>query len=158
MDELVRMPNDQEVALAAEELGLAMVDKCDELAKKLFGQFTNDADSASQEIAKNADRSRRELHLELTKLRIRRAANMDLGGAVIAARTAGATWEQVGAACRSSRQAAYERWHKVVRKFEDARRKAEQLPMSVRDQGDPGSKPPIDALYELRHADPGDGG
>ncbi|MFJ2668735.1 hypothetical protein ACIO14_30750 [Nocardia fluminea] len=78
--------------------------------------------------------------MELTKLRIRRAANVDLGGAVIAARIAGATWEQVGAAVGSSRQAAFERWGKAVKAFEEARRQANRMPEDVLDRFDPAGR------------------
>ncbi|MEV0080529.1 hypothetical protein AB0H58_29320 [Nocardia neocaledoniensis] len=78
--------------------------------------------------------------LELTKLRIRRAANVDLGGAVTAARIAGATWHEVGNAVGSSRQAAFERWGKSVKAFDEARRQADRLPEDVLDRYDPAGR------------------
>jgi hypothetical protein len=147
LDPLLQTPDAQAIANAATVLGLAMIDKCDELAKKLLGQFTNDPDLSS-DGAGSVERFHG-LHLELTKLRIRCAANMDLGGAVAAARFAGATWEQVGAACGTSKQAAYERWRKVVKEFEDARRRAEHRPVDALDLYDPAGEHSVSALLDV---------
>lgn len=127
-------PDVNAVAQAAVELGLAMNDKCDQLAKKLLGVVEIDPNAPTEEVKMETERSYSVVELELTKLRVRHLARMDIGGAVAAARMAGATWEQVGTACGSSKQAAYERWHKIVREFENARVKARQRPVDAVDQ------------------------
>ncbi|GAM51372.1 hypothetical protein ACFOS0_24705 [Nocardia seriolae] len=148
-DERLRTPEAALIARAAADLGLAMNDKCDELARRLLAQTRNDEMPGSGSGQKDTEQSHDELHLELTKLRIRHVANMDLGGAVAAARLVGATWEQVGGACGASKQAAYERWHKVVKEFELARLKAEQRPVDALDQYDPDGLVMGEALYNM---------
>lgn len=54
---------------------------------------------------------------ELTKLRLRHQSNADPLRAVGPARAAGATWEQIGSACDMTRQGAYDKWGKVVKKL-----------------------------------------
>ncbi|SUA76332.1 Uncharacterised protein [Nocardia otitidiscaviarum] len=132
-DGLLSISDPTLVAQAATDLSLAVNDKCDELARRLLG-LPRDRDGDRTE---KSDRSEDRLRLELTKLQILRLAHMDLGAAVAAARLVGATWEQVGIACGSSKQAAYERWHRVVKEFELARRRADQRPIDALDQYDP---------------------
>ncbi|BCK56223.1 hypothetical protein NWFMUON74_39950 [Nocardia wallacei] len=135
------VPDDQAIAGAAAELNLAIGDKCDELAANLINTLAETSDTASA-APPGAGQTPPRLHRELTKLRIRRAANADLGGAVADARLAGATWEQIGWACGCSKQAAYERWHTIVKKFEAARRATDQPRLDALDQYDPTGAPP----------------
>ncbi|QIS02355.1 hypothetical protein F5X71_08480 [Nocardia brasiliensis] len=149
VDDLTRCPDDDEIAQAATDLELAMITKCSELATKLLlGNATNSEDVSKLNAGNNSDRSPTRLNLELTKLRILCKANMDVRGAVAAARFAGATWQQVGAACGKSKQAAYERWHKAVGELEITRRKTDHRPVDPLDEYDPGGMRPIAALYE----------
>lgn len=129
--------DDQAIARAAAQLELAINDKCEELARELTGSLLNNAEWGLCNNSGNPGQRSDQLQLELTKLRIRYVANTELGAAVAAARLAGATWSQVGNACGSSKQAAYERWHKVVKKFEQARHAAERRPIDPLDQYDP---------------------
>ncbi|MFD3593209.1 hypothetical protein ACFWU5_10815 [Nocardia sp. NPDC058640] len=131
----VEFPGEGEIARAASELNLLLIEHCDRLGKELLDdrfKFSGDGSRSSER--------RRKLQLELTKLRIRRAANVDLGGAVTTARIAGATWEQVGKAVGTSRQAAFERWGKAVKAFEDARRQAGRMSEDVLDRFDPAGR------------------
>ncbi|MEV0063777.1 hypothetical protein [Nocardia sp. NPDC050718] len=121
-------PSDEQIAKVASELNLIFVAQCDRLARALLSE-SGAADFASPEQVSE---------LELTKLRIRHRANVaDLSAAVAAARIAGATWAQVGQAVGSSRQAAFERWNKAVKAYENATREGDQIAEDVLDKYDP---------------------
>ncbi|MGW6729917.1 hypothetical protein ACWF9G_28800 [Nocardia sp. NPDC055029] len=122
-------PSDERIAKAASELNLLLIAQCDRLARALI------AETAAVDLA--STRRAAEL-LELTKLRIRHRANVaDLSAAVAAARISGATWAQIGDAVGSSRQAAFERWSKAVRAYENATREESGVPEDVLDKYDP---------------------
>lgn len=107
--------DESKVAGAVAQLTLYIHRKCDELA----GQLLNDA-AEKQGLQKpvGAEPLAGELWIEfeLVKLRIRHQAKVELELAVKSARSAGATWEQIGSACGITRQAAHDRWGKLMRK------------------------------------------
>lgn len=62
----------------------------------------------------------------LTRLKILKAANVDLERTVVEARAERITWEQIGEACGISRQGAYDRWGTAVKQTEQHREVAAQ--------------------------------
>ncbi len=140
------IPDDQAIASAAMKLSLVADEICTRLATELLGNV-NDTE-------KNSDRSSSRVRLELTKIRILRMAKMDFSGAAVTARLAGATWVQIGAACETTRQAAYLRWGEEVKQFQEARRIAQHHHLDVLDEYDPTGGRPIQALYQRLQATP----
>lgn len=127
----MEVPSEERIAEAASALNLLLIAHCDRLARALIAEAgPDDSDRSSPQRSLKV--------LELTKLRIRHRTNVvDLSGPVAAARIAGATWAQIGDAVGTSRQAAYERWHKTVRAFENAARAAGIASEDVLDKYDP---------------------
>lgn len=107
-------PEFLDVALAASDLNVTIRQRCDELALELLNKAALKAGySPVEELPVFGARR---IVLELAKLQIRTHAKVGgLNGTVVAARGAGATWEQIGSACGMSRQGAYDRWGKVVK-------------------------------------------
>lgn len=108
------MPEQRDLSQAAEFLRKTIRLECDRLAVDLVHRLDSRIGPIPPRGVKPPTSEAR-IVLELTKLRIRRLANVELERAVASAREAGATWADVGWACNISRQAAYDRWAKVVR-------------------------------------------
>ncbi|MFI1459082.1 hypothetical protein [Nocardia carnea] len=107
--------SESDIAKAVAQLTLDIHRKCDELA----GQLLNEAaeqDGIARPVGIEPLTGEIWIEFELTKLRIRHQANVDLELAAKSARSAGATWVQIGSACGVTRQAAYDRWGKRTQK------------------------------------------
>ena len=98
---------DREINRLAVELNAAIYNKCRELVRRELG---------ASAVSVKRDHS--------TRLRILKAAGVDLERAVLEARADGLTWGEIGTACAMTRQAANERWGGVARKDEEYRREA----------------------------------
>ncbi|MGK8487087.1 hypothetical protein [Nocardia asiatica] len=107
---------DHEIARAAGQLNVTIKRRCDELAAELLNEAAHRQGHPTV-IGAAPVLGPLLVALELTKLRIRCEARVDYEGVVVSARAAGATWEQIGATCGISRQAAYDRWGKMVKQL-----------------------------------------
>jgi hypothetical protein len=97
--------DDDEIMQLAVELNNALYTKCRELVKRELGPSVHDAKRRHS-----------------ARLRILNAARVDLERAVLDARADGLTWNEIGAACAMTRQAACDRWGEVARLAQDNRR------------------------------------
>lgn len=112
------MISEAEISNAAYELRAAIAEKVGDLADQILGrpeigspEWKAEWD-AQQANPERATASSREWHL--VKLRICRAADVDMTGNVMNARRFGASWADIGEACGTSRQAAHERWSRFM--------------------------------------------
>lgn len=104
---------DQDITEAADDLRNAISLECAKLADQLLGR----PEFASPEwLATHSqyelDTARREWHL--VKIRILHSAGIAPTGDVLNARLYGATWQAIGDACGTTRQAAFDRWAKLA--------------------------------------------
>ncbi|WP_063048301.1 hypothetical protein [Nocardia arthritidis] len=135
-DQLILTPTPKAVALAAAQLNQEIRRKCDELAGDLLNEAAK-LQGLPEPVGVEPLGGTLRTALELAKLRIRDQANVDVDGTVKSARESGATWEQIGSACGITRQAAYDRWGKMMKSI----RKATEAPKDPLEQYDPGGKP-----------------
>ncbi|MGK8501303.1 hypothetical protein [Nocardia asiatica] len=108
--------SDREIARAANQLSATIRRRCDELAAELLNEAA-ERQGFPPVIGAAPVAGLLLVALELAKLRIRCEARVDHEGVVVSARAAGATWEQIGTACGITRQAAYDRWGKMVQQL-----------------------------------------
>lgn len=104
----VRAPSDSDVAVAAGNLHRELLAEIRRTALRLMDVDPGPGRSVGRE----------DPDVALVELRLTRQMGLDVGAAVVAARRAGVTWAQIGAACEVSRQGAYDRWHKAVKQDE----------------------------------------
>lgn len=109
-------PGPSDLVWAVGELTASIRQWCDELATELLNRAAL-REGRPPPVGPELLDGQPRLLWELTKLRIRHQAKVDPLRAVGTARAAGATWQQIGAACDMTRQGAYDRWGKVVKQF-----------------------------------------
>jgi hypothetical protein len=106
--------DEAEIAKAADELRTAISLHVGRLADQILGRPELGTPEWREEFeARDTPEGqpvRREWHL--VKIQICREAKVDQTGDVINARRYGATWQAIGDACGTSRQAAFDRWAK----------------------------------------------
>ncbi|MGF6888543.1 hypothetical protein ABIA39_007758 [Nocardia sp. GAS34] len=116
----VAKPEEWEIARAAGQLSVILRREIDKLAIELINESAR-RKGQPEPIGLKQPSRRVRVALELTKLRIRHTAHVELVEAVVAARQAGATWAAIGLACGVSRQAAHDRWGKLLHATDEAK-------------------------------------
>lgn len=99
---------EQEVKVGVEELRHVVTQKLNELADRMVDIPL--AGTSDWDTAEGQDRLRRWC---LLKVEIAIKAKVDATGSVLNARRFGATWTNIGEACGTTKQAAYDRWGKL---------------------------------------------
>jgi hypothetical protein len=144
--ELLNDPDDKTIAELAAKLNNTVYDKSAELAREVLKRPRTGTDEWRIEAeARNTPEGRLRTTQEyLTRLRILKAANVDLERTVLEARDKQITWEQIGEACQVSRQGAYDRWGKAMKQKEQLREVAAQWEreqqLDVVEKFDPGGE------------------
>jgi hypothetical protein len=147
--ELLNDPDDETIAQLAAKLNNTVYDKSAELAREVLKRPRTGTDEWRIEVeARNTPEGRLRTTQEyLTRLRILKAANVDLERTVLEARDKQITWEQIGEACRISRQGAYDRWGRAMKQKEQLREvlsevaaQWEQPQLDVVEKFDPGGE------------------
>lgn len=125
--DLLITPDDDAISKLAAELKTTIYATCRELARRELRRPEYGTDEWAAEISAPDTPERRKAvrHEHLTRLRILRAARVDLERAVVDAR-AHLTWNEIGAACGMTRQAAYDRWGAAAKQQEQARQAADK--------------------------------
>jgi aconitase B len=109
---------EQAITEAADKLRDAISLECGRLADQILGrpEFGSPEWLAEAEVLKADDEAKRAAVREwhLVKIRILHAAELNPTGDVMNARMRGATWQAIGDACGTSRQAAHDRWAQLT--------------------------------------------
>jgi hypothetical protein len=144
---LLNDPDDKTIDELAERLKSAVYDKTAELAREVLKRpKTGTEEWRFESEARSTPEGRQKTtHEYLTRLRILKAANVDLERTVVEARAEQITWEQIGQTCGISRQGAYDRWGTAVKQTEQHREVAarwwdDEQRLDVLEKFDPGGK------------------
>jgi hypothetical protein len=121
--ELMNDPDDKTIAELAAKLNQTVYVKSAELAREVLKRPRKGTEEwRSEHEARDTPEGRLRTTQEyLTRLRILKAAKVDLERTVLEARDKQITWEQIGEACGVSRQGAYDRWGKAAKQTEQLR-------------------------------------